>query len=107
MTVIKASWLIGLMTLAAGAGSIATAEDGKPNDDMVKLMARDDCGGERCIAIARGLFHFFDRRLHGLQSNGRACADCHMASDSFQLSPANAEARYQALQQRRLRNPRA
>src|SRR5258708_39385613 len=30
-----------------------------------------------------------------------------MASESFQLSPANAEARYQALQQRRLKNPLA
>jgi cytochrome c peroxidase len=107
MTAIKVSWLIGLMTMAAAAGSIATAEDREPTDDMVQLTARDDCGGEPCIAVARGLFHFFDRRLHGLQGNGRACADCHMLSDSFQLSPANAEARYQELQQRRLANPRA
>jgi hypothetical protein len=105
MTAIKVSWLIGLMTMVAGAGSIATAED--RNDGMVNLMAADDCAGERCIAVVRGLFQFVDRRLHGLQGNGRACADCHVLSDGFQLSPANAEARYQALQRRRLSNPRA
>jgi hypothetical protein len=107
MTVIKVSWLIGLMILVAAVGPIASAEDRKPIDDMFSFGAAEDCGGERCIAVVRGLFNFFDRRLHGLQGNGRACADCHMASDSFQLSPASAEARYQALQQRRLKNPRA
>ncbi|MEA3160966.1 MAG: hypothetical protein QOD95_2514, partial [Gammaproteobacteria bacterium] len=107
MTLIKVSWLIGLMTMAPGAGSIATAEDRKLDDDMARVMAREACGAERCIAVARGLFDFFDRSLHGLQGNGRACADCHMAGDRFQLSPASAEARYQALQQRRLKNPRA
>ena len=30
--------------------------------------------------------------------NGRACADCHMAADHFQLSPADVEARFQLLQ---------
>jgi cytochrome c peroxidase len=107
MTKIKVSWLIGLITMAAGAGSTATAEDRKPDEDMVKLMASEDCSGEPCVAVVRGLFHFVDRRLQGLHGNGRACADCHMASDSFQLSPANAEARYQALQHRRVRNPLA
>ncbi len=107
MTVLKVSWLIGLMTMAVGAGSIATAEERKPEDDMAKLMAREDCGREQCFAVTRGLFDFFDRRLHRLQGNGRACADCHMVSDRFQLSPANAEARYQALQLRRLKDPRA
>lgn len=40
---------------------------------------------------------FNDRKLDGLHANGRACADCHMASDSFQLSPANVKARFDAL----------
>ena len=46
-------------------------------------------------------------RLHGLGGNGRSCADCHMATDSFQLSPASAEARFQLLQWRRRCNPDA
>jgi len=68
---------------------------------------RFDCGGERCDAIVGGLRAFFDGRLHGLEGNGRSCADCHMAADHFQLSPANAEARYQILQWRRAWNPEA
>jgi cytochrome c peroxidase len=99
---------IGAMTLAAaGLGSIAAAEDRAPGDDTFESIVGDDCGGERCIAIGRGLFDFLDRRLHGLQGNGRACADCHMLSDHFQLSPANVEARFQNLQSRRLVNPHA
>ena len=60
-----------------------------------------DCSGESCQAVFRGFFSFLDRRLHGLPGNGRACADCHMPTDNFQLSPANVEARFQFLQARR------
>jgi cytochrome c peroxidase len=93
--------------VAAGSNPIAAAEDREPGDDTFQSMVDDDCGAERCIAVFRGLSDFVDRRLHGLKGNGRACADCHMPSDSFQLSPANVEARFQALQTRRLRNERA
>jgi cytochrome c peroxidase len=65
------------------------------------------CGGEPCDAVLRGALAFFDRRLHGLDANGRACADCHMATDQFQLSPAGVEARFQLLQWRRRWNPNA
>ena len=65
------------------------------------------CGGEPCEAVERGARAFFDRHLDGLGGNGRACADCHMASDHFQLSPADVEARFQDLQRRRLRHPDA
>jgi cytochrome c peroxidase len=108
MTVFKVSLSVGAMILAAaGLGSIAVAEDQVPGDDTFNSIVGDDCDGERCIAVARGLFDFLDRRLHGLKGNGRACADCHMLSDHFQLSPANVEARFQNLQARRLVNPHA
>jgi cytochrome c peroxidase len=55
--------------------------------------------------VFRGFFAFFDRSLTGLDGNGRSCADCHMPSDQFQMSPAGVEARYQLLQKRRKRNP--
>ncbi len=61
----------------------------------------DDCGGESCHAVLRGVFAFAERHLHGLKGNGRSCADCHMPFDNFQLSPAKAEARFQLLQARR------
>ena len=66
-----------------------------------------DCDKEPCDSVARGFHAFFDRELHGLSSNGRSCADCHMASDHFQLSPASVESRYQLLQWRRQSNPKA
>jgi len=66
-----------------------------------------DCGGEPCDAVVRGLGAFFDRRLDGLEANGRACADCHMPTDNFQLSPASVEARFRLLQLRRRFNPKA
>jgi len=65
------------------------------------------CGGEACDAVFRGFFAFFDRKLHGMEGNGRSCADCHMPSDQFQLSPASAEARFRLLQARRRWNPSA
>lgn len=65
------------------------------------------CGGEACDAVFRGFFTFFDRSLHGLDGNGRSCADCHMPADQFQLSPATAEARFQQLQKRRRWNAKA
>jgi cytochrome c peroxidase len=65
------------------------------------------CGGEPCDAVARGFVAFFDRKLEGLGGNGRACADCHMAADHFQLSPASVEARFRFLQFRRERHPAA
>ena len=71
----------------------------------VTSNGRVDCGGEPCDAVARGLAAFFDRQLDGLQANGRACADCHMPTDQFQLSPASAEARFAFLQWRRQWDP--
>jgi cytochrome c peroxidase len=67
----------------------------------------DDCGGENCAAVLRGLIGFVDRRLSGMGGNGRACADCHLPSDHLQLSPTSAQERYRQLQKRRVRNPRA
>src|SRR4030095_11658360 len=47
---------------------------------------------------------FNDRNLDQLGGNGRACADCHMPLESFQLSPAAARSRFEALQAQRLHN---
>jgi cytochrome c peroxidase len=63
--------------------------------------------GEPQSRAVHGLRAFFDRTLEGLDGNGRACADCHMPTDQFQLSPASVEARFQNLQRRRQGNPNA
>ena len=65
------------------------------------------CGGESCESVIRGLSTFIDRKLVGLGTNGRACADCHMPTDRFQLSPASVERRYRLLQLRKRHHPGA
>ncbi len=80
-----------------------------PQDGQVRIEPERpfDCGALPCDVVARGFHAFMDRGLHGLGGNGRACADCHMPADSFQLSPARAEARFQLLRWRRQFDPQA
>jgi hypothetical protein len=94
--VVKALSLLALCCLALCSTLLTRA-----------MTAGSDCGGEPCDAVQRGLVAFLDRTPGGLGGNGRACADCHMPADSFQLSPASVEARFQILQWRRRWNPEA
>jgi cytochrome c peroxidase len=66
-----------------------------------------DCLSQPCNSVARGRAAFNDRNLKQLGGNGRACADCHVPSDSFQLSPSVARARFEALLARLARNENA
>ncbi len=97
------SMMFGAIITAICAASMSTAGSAASNS----AAPEDQCGGEKCIAVVRGLVGFLDRRLHGLAGNGRSCADCHMPTDNFQLSPADAETRFQLLQARRVRNRHA
>ena len=100
--------LIVLPALAIRAGSsrfLPAVLALEPGAESVQVPA--DCGGEPCDAVVRGGHAFFDRGLDGLDTNGRACADCHMPTDHFQLSPADVEARFQLLQLRRRGDPNA
>jgi cytochrome c peroxidase len=99
--ILSSTLLISLYAAEVASVSPSTPVLAEPNHDI------HDCGGEPCAAVVRGLVGFFDRRLAGMAGNGRACADCHMPTDSFQLSPANVEARFQLLQRRLRRNPDA
>ena len=98
--------LFSTLLVKAGTSAMLPAVPGSdtPAGSQAQLF---DCGGEPCDAVLRGLRAFFDRRLHGLGANGRSCADCHMATDNFQLSPASVEARFRVLQLRRKRDPDA
>ena len=70
----------------------------------------DDCTTDRCdpatgpvhapvdTAVCRGRAGFHDRAPAGLAGNGRACSDCHLDSEHFQLTPAAARARFEAMQ---------
>jgi cytochrome c peroxidase len=103
--------LVGLSCLVFIAFLLMVASNSAMSPDAQTVTSSSQaagmCGGEPCAAVLRGLVAFFDRRPDGLQGNGRSCADCHMPTDSFQLSPANVEARFQLLQLRRRFNRHA
>lgn len=84
--------------ISAAAPTVETGEAAPP---------APACGGEPCDAVIRGGIAFFERRLAGLDGNGRACSDCHMGTDSFQLSPKDVETRFALLQLARRGNPNA
>jgi hypothetical protein len=104
-----------------GAGLAAAAERPGPRpadrreaaaiQQLSRLSQPDEadglCGGEPCDAVIRGLLHFFDHTPEGLAGNGRSCGDCHMVTDHFQLSPANADRRFKLLEWRRRFDPSA
>jgi cytochrome c peroxidase len=96
--VVTVMMALGVLHEPARASSPDPQVDGRGSEPLA-------CSGEPCDAVARGMRAFFDRRLTGLDGNGRSCADCHVATDQFQLSPATVEARFQRL--RRLRLERA
>jgi len=98
---LAASGLVLMSTLVMNAS---------PGQDQPQLGPQSphgasDCTEEPCGAVARGLHAFIDQMLPGLDSNGRSCADCHMITDHFQLSPAGVEARFSVLQFVRQFNP--
>jgi cytochrome c peroxidase len=83
--------LFGAITIASCGGG----NDGAP------LMAvdSDGCTTESAqtpvdSGLCRGKANFHDRTLAGLGGNGRACSDCHMDAENFQLTPAAAQARF-------------
>jgi cytochrome c peroxidase len=66
-----------------------------------------NCVEGPCDAVARGRKAFNNRNLKKLGGNGRSCADCHMPSEGFQLSPGAARARFDALQENLAHNQNA
>jgi cytochrome c peroxidase len=93
------SVLVATLAMSGVDAADPAAIDREHAADSVQPSA--DCGGEPCDAVRRGFLAFFDRRPHGLDGNGRSCADCHMPTNSFQLSPSDVEARFRFLEWRR------
>jgi cytochrome c peroxidase len=95
-----------LLTLVGAIGTV------KPHYGLGQDPDRDgarmrNCEDGPCEAVARGRKFFNDRKLKKIGGNGRACADCHMPSKGFQLSPAAAQRRFDALQAKRKHNQNA
>jgi cytochrome c peroxidase len=91
----------------AGAVAVVPPRAGFGQDSHQTDGSKLNCDNTPCDAVARGRFAFHDRNLKQLGGNGRACADCHMPSEGFQLSPAAAQARFLALQSELTHNPNA
>jgi cytochrome c peroxidase len=82
-----------LTTMIAIPGLMPHSGFGQNQNGATKL----NCDQPPCDAVARGRAAFKNRNLKDLGGNGRACSDCHMPSEGFQLSPASARARFDAL----------
>ena len=100
---------VGLFAAVLSATSdgpaIAQTSDGVAA--LAGSPAKLNCDTRPCDAVARGRRAFNNRTFKRLGGNGRTCADCHMPSEGFQLSPAAARARFDALQAKRARRKKA
>ena len=85
---------------------------------FLAVLAFGACGGggsgapgdvKACLpadsAVCRGQANFHDRTLKGLGGNGRACSDCHMDRENFQLTPSAAQARLAQMDQTGVDDP--
>src|SRR5215831_13680568 len=86
-----AAVVVGLLAVVFSSTSRGAGQ--AQSNGAIKL----NCEQRPCDAVARGRAAFNDGNLKALGGNGRACSDCHMPSDNFQLSPATARARFEAL----------
>src|SRR5215471_14120745 len=93
----KLSILFALLGLF-GASAAINPRTSFGQDPQGNGATKLNCEAPPCDAVARGRAAFNDRNLNQLGGNGRACADCHMPSENFQLCPAIARARFEALQ---------
>jgi cytochrome c peroxidase len=95
-------WLLGAILLGALSVGARIALSAQAVGEITL-----NCQEQPCDAVARGRVAFNDRNLHELGGNGRACADCHVPAENFQLSPAIARARFEALLAKRSVNKNA
>ena len=92
--------LLGLLSLVVAIASIG------PRTGLGQ--SKPICGLRPCaIEVERGRVAFNEPILKSLGGNGRSCADCHMPSESFQLSPKAAQSRFEDLQAARKQDENA
>jgi cytochrome c peroxidase len=96
---------VGFALVAVLAALMPNTGFGQASDGNGEIQL--NCDDRPCDAVARGRALFNRGQLNQLGGNGRACADCHMPSENFQLSPTAARARFDDLQERREHNPNA
>ena len=86
-----------LAVLVLFASILVAACGGGGGGEATAVLDADGCTTAPAAPVdtpvCRGKANFHDRTLAGLGSNGRACSDCHMDSENFQLTPAAAQQR--------------
>ena len=96
-----------LVTLALTAASLLSTSGSRFILAQENGVTKLHCDSAPCDDVARGRAAFNDGNLKQLGGNGRSCADCHVPSESFQLSPAVTRARYDALLEKLAHNKNA
>jgi cytochrome c peroxidase len=93
--------LIGGITVSSCGGS--------QDEPLPPVLDADGCTTAPATPVdtpvCRGKANFHDRALAGLGGNGRACSDCHMDAENFQLTPAAAQARLAKMTQTGVDDP--
>jgi cytochrome c peroxidase len=87
------SFPFSLLVLAVMVNPLAVTSQTRQEETQEALFHRGEDP-----AVTRGRIAFFQRDLRNLDGNGRACADCHVPTHEFQLSPAVVKARFDFLQ---------
>ena len=98
MNIFNRRYASAAISVVLSLGSIMVSSCGGGQDDpLPPVLDADGCTTAPATPVdtpvCRGKANFHDRTLAGLGGNGRACSDCHMDSENFQLTPAAAQAR--------------
>ena len=91
--------LTAVVGVAVGLGGCSSGPDGEHSSAQSQAASSQ--------GAAKSGETFFTQGVPDVHGNGRTCATCHVEADAFQLTPAAAEARYQALQARKAIDPQA
>ena len=98
-----------LAAIAVLGGITVSSCGGSQDDPLPPVLDADGCTTAPATPVdtpvCRGKANFHDRVLAGLGGNGRACSDCHMDSENFQLTPAAAQARLAKMTQSGVDDP--
>ena len=90
-------WYLGLAAAVGLTSAVLSSRSSGTGDRAGKRRDDAQLRQPAMRRVARGRAAFNDRNPGKLGGNGRACADCHVPSEAFQLSPAAARARFEAL----------
>ena len=90
-------WYLGLAAAVGLTSAVLSSRSGGTVIAQGNGATTLNCDIQPCDAWREAVRPSTTAISSDLGGNGRACADCHMPSEAFQLSPAAARARFDAL----------